>query len=89
MGQIGVVQIFVQLRKGLVHGLSQKIDLRGNGKGLGHAELSGAGPLRAAGGVAVLFLHQDQILQVGLGADDAALDEQVAFMVRQGTDGAL
>ena len=89
MGQVGVVQIFVQLRKGLVHGLSQKIDLRGDGEGLGHAELSGAGPLRAAGGVAVLFLHQDQIPDVGLGADDAALDEQVALMVRQGADGAL
>lgn len=33
MGKIGVVQVFIQLCDGLVGGQTQKVDLRGDGRG--------------------------------------------------------
>ena len=61
MGQIGVVQIFIKLRNGLVHSKSDQIDLRGNGEGFGHLDsaLGGAallseGSRRAHGGAGFL-----------------------------------
>ena len=46
--QVGVVQILVQGGKRLVHGLAQQVNLRGDGKRLGHFELAGARPGGAA-----------------------------------------
>ena len=36
-----------------------------------------------------LFLYQNQVFDVGLGADDAALDEQISLVIRQRADGSL
>ena len=91
MGQVGVVQVFVQKRQGLVHGLAQEVDLRGDGHGLGHLHLAGAVTAAAAlelGGGDGLLLDVDQVFYIGMGADDAALDEQRPLGVRQGADSA-
>ena len=92
MGQIGIIQIFVQLVYGLVHRLAQQIDLRGDGHGLGHLQLAGASGTAAGdpgGGGDGAFIDQDQIFHIGLGADDAALHEKSTLGVGQAADGAL
>ena len=90
--QVGVVQVFVQDGEGFVHCLAQQVNLRGDGERLGHLELAGAGTgiaaLKGRSGDG-LFLGVDQVLYVGVGADDAALYEQGAFGVGQRADRAL
>ncbi len=82
MGQVGVIQIFVQLGKRLIHRPAKQIDLRGNGIGLGHLQFAGRRPLHLTG-IDRLLLDQYQIIQRYLGPDDAALYKQLAVLIRQ------
>ena len=43
VGKVGVVQIFVELRQGLVCGHAKEIDLCGDGQGFAHLHAAGAG----------------------------------------------
>ena len=61
MGQDGIVQIFVQLRDGLIHRPSQQVDLRADGEGLAHLDPSAAGMLFPGSGKWILLLNDLQI----------------------------
>ena len=45
VGDISVIQIFVQLCDGFVHSFAKKVDLCGYAGGLGHTDLAGTGSL--------------------------------------------
>ena len=60
VGQVGVIQIFVQLGQCFIYGLTQEHELWADGKGLGHFQLAAAGaPVVGYGKAGTLDIVED------------------------------
>ena len=85
MGEIGVIQVLVQMSDGFVHRHADQIDLGADEGGLGHFDLSASA--RRSFGLKRFCLSQIfQIVHTDLRAQYPHLHEQIAFGVGKGAD---
>ena len=85
MGNVGIIEIFIQLHNRLVNGLSEQVDFCTDGCRFGDFDLAGAGFAEIASGEHSI-IQFFQIPDVYLGTQDPHLNEQVAFCIRQRAD---
>ena len=82
MGQISVIQVFIQFCNGFIYRTSQKVDLGGHGEGLGHFQLAGVGTLQGRC-CNSLFFYRYEIVNIRLHSHNSTLYEEVAPGIRQ------
>ena len=88
VGEVGVVQVFIQLGDRLVGSLSEQIDLDADGSGFRHSDFPAAS-LTLVGRRCLDVGDFFQILNIYLRAQNTHLYEEISLCVRKRADGSL